>query len=235
MSSIEIYIIVEGQTEQTFVRDVLAPQMTHKGIYMLPVLIGKPGQKGGDIKFERAKTDIGHFLKQRNETYVSTMFDYFRIDSEWPGKAEVLRQIQNGTTLSASHKAEILEDATHNEIVRTFPRCDSKNRFLPYIEMHEFEALLFSDADILAEKTEIDVSLVRKIIKDYDNPEEINDDPAKAPSKRLEAIKNGYRKVAMGKTVSEAIGIEGIRRQCPHFNNWLTKLEMTNPNQSFQR
>lgn len=162
------------------------------------------------------------------------MFDYFRIDSECPGKAEVLRQIQNGTTLTASHKAEILEVATHNEIVRTFPLCDSKNRFLPYIEMHEFEALLFSDADILAEKTEMDVSLVRKIIKDYDNPEEINDDPAKAPSKRLEAIK-GYRKVAMGKTVSDAIGIEGIRRQCPHFNNWLTKLEMTNPSQSFQR
>ena len=225
MSSVTIYIIVEGQTEQTFVRDLLAPQMAHKEIYLHPVLIGKPGHKGGDIRFDRAKKDIGNFLKQRKDIYISTMFDYFRIDSKWPGRAEVRRQIRNGATLTAIHKAEILEAETRNEIVKSFSECDSENRFVPYIEMHEFEALLFSDADILAEKTEIDISEIRRIIKEYNNPEEINDDPAKAPAKRLEALKNGYRKVAMGKTVSEAIGIQAIRRQCPHFNNWLSKLD----------
>jgi hypothetical protein len=225
MNSVDIYIVVEGQTEQTFVRDVLAPHMAHKGIYLRPALIGKPGHKGGDIRFERAKNDIGNFLRQRNDTYISTMFDYFRIDSKWPGKSEIGRQIRHGTTLTAITKAKLLEDATHIEIVQSFSDCDSENRFVSYIEMHEFEALLFSNADILAEKTEIDVSLVRRIIANYDNPEEINDDPANTPSKRLEALKNGYRKVAMGKMVSEAIGIEGIRRKCPHFNNWLSKLE----------
>ena len=225
MNSVDIYIVVEGQTEQTFVRDVLAPQMAHSKIYLHPALIGKPGHKGGDIRFGKATNDIGNFLRQRKDTYITTMFDYFRIDSEWPGKADVLRQIQNGTSLTASHKAEILEAATRQEIVRIFPGCDSENRFIPYIEMHEFEALLFSDADVLAEKAEIDVALIRKIIEKYDNPEEINDDPANAPGKRLESLKDGYRKVAMGKTVSEAIGIAGIRRQCPHFDGWLTKLE----------
>jgi hypothetical protein len=72
MNSIEIYIIVEGQTEQTFVRDVLAPQMANKGIYLYPALIGKPGHKGGNIRFDRVKQDIGHFLKQRNDTYMGT-------------------------------------------------------------------------------------------------------------------------------------------------------------------
>ena len=109
------------------------------------------------------------------------------------------------------------------EIIGVFTNAES--RFIPYIEMHEFEALLFSDAGILAEKTEIDVSQIQRIIEEHNNPEEINDDPGKTPAKRLEALKNGYRKVAMGKTVSEAIGIQAIRRQCPHFNNWLTKLE----------
>lgn len=225
MNNIEIYIVVEGQTEQTFVRDVLAPFMAFKKRYMYPVLIGKPDHKGDDIRFDNAKNDIGNFLRQRNDIYISTMFDYFRIDPQWPGKADVLMHVQNGTTLTASHKAEILETATRNEIVRIFPDCDSEIRFVPYIEMHEFEALLFSDADILAEKTEIDVSLIQRIVKAYDNPEEINEDPVKAPGKRLESLKNGYRKVAMGKTVSEAIGIERIRSQCPHFNEWLTKLE----------
>ena len=226
MSSVEIFIVVEGPTEQTFVRDVLAPQMAHKGIFLYPALIGKPGHKGGDIRFDKAKIDIGNFLKQRDDTYISTMFDYFRIDSEWPGRAEVQQQLQSGTTLTASQKAEILEAATRHEIVKAFPDCDAENRFVPYIEMHEFEALLFSDADILAEKTEIEVSLLRNIIEAYANPEEINDDPAKAPGKRLESLKKGYRKVAMGKTISEAIGIQVIRKQCPHFNNWLAKLEL---------
>lgn len=226
MNSVEIFIVVEGRTEQTFVRDVLAPQMAHKGIFLHPALIGKPGHKGGNIRFDKAKIDIGNFLKQRDDTYISTMFDYFRIDSEWPGRSEVLRQLNNGTTLTASHKAEILEAATQHEIVKAFPDCDAENRFVSYIEMHEFEALLFSDADILAEKTEIDVSLLRSIIEAYTNPEEINDDPAKAPGKRLESLKSGYRKVAMGKTISEEIGIQVIRRECPHFNDWLAKLEL---------
>lgn len=225
MNSVDIYIVVEGQTEQTFVRDVLAPHMASGKIYLHPALIGKPGHKGGDIRFDKAKNDIGNFLRQRNDTFITTMFDYFRIDSEWPGKADALRQVKNGTTLTASPKAEILETATRTEIVRTLPGCGSESRFVPYIEMHEFEALLFSDADILADKTQIDAALIRKIIEKYDNPEEINDDPANAPGKRLESLKDGYRKVAMGKTISEAIGIATIRRQCPHFNDWLTKLE----------
>jgi hypothetical protein len=225
MNSVVINIIVEGQTEQTFVRDVLAPQIAHKGIYLNASLLGRPGHKGGDVRFDRAKLDICHFLKQRNDTYISTMFDYFRIDHKWPGKEDVHQQIQNGTTLTATDKAKILETATHNEIVSNFPKFEPENRFVPYIEMHEFEALLFSDADILAKETGIDPTHIRKIIQEYSNPEEINDDPVKAPSKQLTALKSGYRKVAMGKTVSNAIGIQAIRKQCPNFDKWLTKLE----------
>ena len=83
----------------------------------------------------------------------------------------------------------------------------------------------FKLTDVLAEKTGIDVAQIRILIEGFDNPEEINDDPAKAPSKRLGALTNGYRKVAMGKTISEIIGIQAIRSQCPHFDHWLTKLE----------
>jgi hypothetical protein len=225
MNSIEIYIIVEGQTEQSFVRDVLAPKMATQGIYLYSALIGKPGHKGGNIRFERVKKEIGHFLKQRHDTYISTMFDYFRIDSQWPGKKEVDQQIRNGATLTASDKGEWLEGATHEAIVKTFSQFDSENRFIPYIEMHEFEALLFSDANILAEKSKIDILQILKIIDEYKNPEEINDDPLKSPAKRLKMLNSQYRKVVMGKVIAEAIGIAGIRKQCAHFNNWLTQFE----------
>ncbi len=225
MSSVDIYIVVEGQTEQTFVRDVLAPQMAHKGIYLHSAIIGKPGHKGGDIRFDRAKNDIGNFLRQRTDTYVSTMFDFIRIDPKWPGRAKVRRHIRNGGNLTAVRKAEILEKATHDEIVKAFAGYNAEKRFIPYIEMYEFEALLFSDVHILAEIMEIDVAEFEEMIEEFISPEEINDDPNNAPSKRLQALKNGYRKVAMGKTVSEAIGSQSIRKHCPHFSNWLTKLE----------
>ncbi len=220
-----IYIVVEGQTEQTFVRHVLAPYMADKGIYLHSALIGTPGHKGGDIRFHRAKADICNFLRQRKDTFVSTMFDYFRIDSQWPGAEKLQWEIQNGVAYTASQKAEILESATQNEIAGSFSKYDAENRFIPYIEMHEFEAVLFSDPEILANKTEIDIVQIQSIIAAYDNPEEINGNPDKTPGKRLDILKNGYRKVAMGKIISEAIGIQTIRRQCPHFDSWLTKLE----------
>ena len=69
--------------------------------------------------------------------------------------------------------------------MKLFAGYNAKSRFIPYIEMHEFEALLFSDADILAEKIGINVSQIREILEEYNSPEEINDDPAKAPAKRL--------------------------------------------------
>lgn len=225
MSSISVYIVVEGQTEQTFVRDILAPQMANHGIYLHPSLIGKPGHKGGCVRFDRAKNDIGNFLKQRPDIYVSTMLDYSGIDSEWPGKADVIQRIQDGGCVTAIQKAEIIEAATLEEIIEAFANCTAGSRFVPYIEMHEFEALLFSDADILADMIEIDISKIQQTIYMYNNPEEINDDPAQAPSKRLEVLRNGYRKVADGKSIAEAIGIQAIRNQCPHFNTWLTKLE----------
>ncbi|EFK08143.1 conserved hypothetical protein [delta proteobacterium NaphS2] len=162
---------------------------------------------------------------QPTHEHAETSYEPFRIDADWPGRAEVRQKILSGNKLTASHKAEILETETLNEIVRSFSECAPAKRFVPYIEMHEFEVLLFSDAHILAEKTGIDISRIKSVLKAYPNPEEIDDDPAKAPGKRLATLRNGYRKVAMGKAVSEAIGIHAIRKQCPHFNNWLTKFE----------
>jgi len=226
MSNVNVYIVVEGLTEQTFIRDVLAPKMAVENIFLHPSLIGKPGHKGGDIRFERAVNDIGNFLKQREGIYVSTMFDYFRIDSNWPGKNEIYQKIQSGISIPATDKAKIIENATHKKIIESFPEYYPENRFIPYISMHEFEALLFSDANVLADKLEANVSEIKNIILKHNNlPEEINDKPATAPSKRLESLKNDYRKIAMGKSIAASIGISTIRAKCKNFDKWLDKLE----------
>lgn len=219
MNNIEVYVIVEGTAEQTFIRDVLAPEMSYKRVFLYPVLIGKPGHKGGDVRFERAKSDIGMFLKQRTGTYVSTMFDFFRIESGWPGVVN----ISNNDT--AIEKAKKIEIATHASIKKLFLDHNIDQRFIPYIEMHEFEALLFSDISILAKETGINKKTLQDILDECKEPEEINDGPDTAPSKRLISLCKGYRKVAMGKTITEAIGIPTIREKCPHFNQWLTRIE----------
>jgi hypothetical protein len=219
MSNITVYVIVEGQTEQTFIRDLLAPEIAVQGIFLHPVLIGKPGHKGGNVKFERAKEDIGRFLKQRSETQISTMFDYFRLDPSWP------RNVNVQSCSTAVEKAEKIEGATLARIRELFPDHNVEGRLIPYIEMHEFEALLFSDASILASKIGVDTGKVEDILDEFGEPEEIDDRPDKAPSKRLISLHKGYRKVAMGKTISEAIGISTMREKCPHFDNWLTRLE----------
>lgn len=225
MNSVRVHVIVEGLTEQTFVRDVLGPVMSCQGVYLYPSRIGRSGHKGGNIRFDRAQTDIGGFLRQRHDTYVSTMFDYFRIDADWPGRAEVYRRIKSGVTLRAREKATILEAAMQKAIEEACPNLDAQRRFVPYIGMHEFEALLFSDARILSEKADIDISAIDRILDKCGEPEEINDDPQRAPSKQIMAINNSYRKVAMSKAITEAIGIPALRKKCVHFHEWLLRLE----------
>jgi hypothetical protein len=222
---VRVYVVVEGPTERTFVRDVLAPAMSCQGVHLYPALIGGSSHKGGNIRFDRAKTDIRNFLRQRPDTYVSTMFDYFRIDADWPGRADALRRVRSGATLRAGERATILETAMQRAIEEACPNLDVQRRFVPYIGMHEFEALLFSDARILSEKAEIDISVVDRILDECGEPEEINDDPQKAPSRQIMALNSSYRKVAMGKTITETIGIRTPRKKCTHFDEWLVRLE----------
>ena len=222
---VEVNLVVEGQTEQTFVRQVLAPYMASRSVYLRAALIGRPGHKGGDIRWERASIDIGNFLKQRTETYVSTMFDYFRIDSSWPGYGQLRIQQDKGTRFTARDKALLIETETKQKAAAEFVSLDVERRFIPYIEMHEFEALLFSDTEILARELGVQAKQVAQIIAQYDNPEEINEDPSRAPSKRLEALSPGYRKVTAGISIIEKIGISNLREACSHFDQWLRRLE----------
>ncbi len=221
MNSVEVYIIVEGLTEQTFIRDLLAPIFSDKRVFLHPSVIGKPGHKGGNIRLDRAKSDIVKFLKQRSDTYVSTMFDYYGIDQEWPGRSD----IRDGDT--AVEKAMKMEKGMLIAIEKVLPHLDIKKRFIPYIEMHEFEALLFSDADILAKEIDVEPARINGILKECgEQPEEIDDHPQTAPSKRLQTLcSKKYRKKSMGKTIAEAIGIKTIRQKCSHFNEWLNRLE----------
>ncbi|WP_420267095.1 DUF4276 family protein [Candidatus Magnetominusculus dajiuhuensis] len=84
----EIVALVEGTTEKIFVADMLAPYLFEKGVIMTPIVISKPGQKGGDVKFDRVKNDINLHLKQRRDTYLTLIVDFYGIKGDWPGLKE---------------------------------------------------------------------------------------------------------------------------------------------------
>jgi len=139
---VEVIAIVEGKTEQIFIDSVLADYLGLKNIGIRATQVSKPGQKGGDVRFSRVKKDIGNHLKQRKDTYITTLVDYYGI-KEWPGLDEIS---ENNTSRQI---ARILNESAKKEITSEFSKV-SHGRFIPNIAMHEFEAYHFSDSMILS-------------------------------------------------------------------------------------
>jgi hypothetical protein len=98
---------------------------------------------------------------------------------------------------------------------------------MPYVQMHEFEALLFSSPAKLAESLgdEKLSSIFQTIRKEFSTPEEIDDNYDTCPSRRIEEVFQGFKKTINGITAASRIGLEKMRQECPHFNEWITKLE----------
>lgn len=215
----EIVALVEGPTEKIFIADILVPYLAGRGVFMRPIIISKPGQKGGDVKFARVKNDIGLHLKQRSDTYLTLFVDYYGIKNDWPGLKEAKEQS------TPKSKAEKINRATKARVNELFQDWDSERRFIPYVSMHEFEALLFSEPQKLAEKLNVSQSKIDKILSDCGEPENIDDSPQTAPSKRLEDLSDRFKKTSTGIMIAKAIGLTKIRERCPIFTNWLRSVE----------
>lgn len=215
----EVVALVEGSTEQKFIKELLGPYMFNRNIFLTPIIINKPGEKGGDVKFARVKNDIEKHLKQQSNTWVTLMVDFYGIKSDWPGYEESKKEHLH------SRKAEVMNDATTKVLIDLFPDHRTETRFLPYVSMHEIEALYFSDSKILAEKLGVKHQEIDKILTECGEPEKINDNSQTAPSKRLIALSRRFKKTSTGLAIARAIGIERMRQTCPIFSAWLTKLE----------
>lgn len=216
---IEIMIIAEGHTEKRFIDEILTPYMATNNIFIRGQLVGKPGHKGGDIRFSRVEKDIAMHLKQRKDTFVSIFVDYYGIKKDWPG----LNEAHQCTSPKAI--ADVMNRATKEKVSSKLADYAAGNRFIPFIAVHEFEALLFSDIKILASQLKVDPSIVEKILEECGEPESINNSPNSAPSIRLKQILNSYKKNTNGITIANLIGIEKMRSKCPLFHEWLTTLE----------
>lgn len=215
-----VIAIVEGATEQTFVRDILAPHLALQGVMMTARLVGKPGQKGGVGPYSRARRDILAVLRQETAVFCTTLFGFYGMPHDWPQR----RAAQNAPF---DDKAALLEKALQQDISGEMGADFKQERFIPYVQMHEFEALLFTspvELPALLQQPEKTAEL-QKILDQFDSPEQINDHYDTAPSRRLQALFPQYSKVFHGTLAAQRIGLAAMRQKCPHFSDWLTRLE----------
>ena len=209
-----LYIVVEGQTEQEFVNEILCPYLNLYDIYCItPVLIhtSRTG-RGGLVNYEHLKNTIKPLLKTKGEDIIVTTFiDYFRIPTNIPKYEECIQAGSN------KEKVEKLEQSIDKNI--------DDRRFFSYIQLHEFEALLFSNNNGFKEYfTEEQSKLTDVIVKEFNNPEDINTRPQYAPSKRILKIKENYNKPLEGNLIALEIGINEMLKRCTRFSIWVNRL-----------
>jgi hypothetical protein len=220
------YVICEGQTEETFINNVIKPILDNQQIYVTPRLIStSKGNKGGALSYERVKRFIINSLKEDNLAFVTTFFDLYALDNQFPDFTESQQQAD------LYKKVSVLEHAFKQDIVKE--NSSFAPRFLPYIQPYEFEGLLFSD---IAKLTEIEkdwsvmTAKLQTIRQEFETPEHINNGVETAPSKRLDNhLQNPrYRKTLHGTLAIEAIGIDKLMIECQHFCTWYNQLSKLN-------
>jgi hypothetical protein len=216
-----VVVVVEGETEESFVKGPLAEALCPRQVYLTAIILGIPGQKGGRTNYARVQKDLLRQLKQDPNAYCSTMIDFYGLGQGFPGTplSPCLTNIQ---------KVEHIERAVKDDICGRIPAFRPDIRLIPYLSLHEYEALLFSDPDSLAQALKRPNLAYRfhRIRNEFATPEDIDDSPETAPSKRVIGIYSAYRKVLEGTLAARAVGIDRMRQECEHFRNWLERLEV---------
>ena len=223
-----LLIHVEGQTEEDFVNEVVAPHLYGCGYTKVSArLVGNARQRdrrGGIRAWSAVRKDILRHLKEDVGCLSTTLVDFYALpktgERAWPGRAEA-------ASLAFAEKSASVESALLADICSELGAGFEKSRFLPYVMMHEFEGLLFSDAVRFGQGIgRPDLASKFQAIRDqFATPEEINDSPVTAPSKRIIDLVPGYEKPLMGTLAVLEIGLDAIRQECPLFRGWIERLE----------
>jgi len=215
-----VLILVEGQTEERFVKDMLQPHLWAKQVHVEPKILTtkkvKQGRdfKGGVTKFSQFERDLRRLLGDTDAALVTTMLDYYGLPSDFPGRRQVM-----GTT--PHDRARELEEALEGYFE------DAGPRFRAFLMLHEFEALLFVSPPDLAEAMNAPASLsdLEEIRDDFPTPEDINEGEDTHPSRRISKVFPQYQKRLHGPLVTGRVGLDALREECPHFAQWVSLLE----------
>lgn len=203
---IRLAIAVEGETEEEFVKSVLAVHLRGWGVEPYPI---KPGGRGGAISVERLAPEMARL--QWTFDFVTSLVDLYgfrhRGDSE---------------------TADDLEGRIDEEVDKRVGRDWDRSRAFAYVQRHEFEGLLFSEVaafDLVPGATADSIEALQRIRASFPSPEDIDDGRETAPSKRIIGVLPGYRKRTYGPLLAAETGLGKMREECPRFDAWVSRLE----------
>ena len=223
-----LLVHVEGQTEEDFVNFVLRDYLLHCGYQSVSArIIGNARlrrRRGGIRPWLMVRKDIVNHLHEDPGCVATTMVDFYGLpqhgDRAWPGRAAAVGA-------SGHQKASVVEEALRDDLAHEMGTDFDITRFLPFVVVHEFEGLLFIDCAAFARgicRPDLEPSF-SQIREGFATPEDIDDSPVTAPSKRVEELVPGYEKPLFGALAILEIGLDPIRVECPHFDAWLRQLE----------
>lgn len=221
--TVRLHVFAEGLTEQTFADTVLKPHLASLGVYMQkPSLIAHARKKrrthrGGGRNFRAMQNDIERRRNQEpgRDVFFTTMIDLYGLDPKFPGAEEAA---ESGS--DPYRRVEILQDS--------WLEATGDDRFIPFIQLHEFEAYLFCDVyrfSFFFQNAGSRISALQRVVDDFGSPELIDDGQHSAPSKRIISQFPDYQKTTVGPQMAKLIGLETITRKCPHFRGWIQRLE----------
>ena len=224
---IRVHVIAEGQTEEAFANQILKPYFVKKDIYIYPRAIitsfdkGKSKKhRGGVVSYEQVEKNIKKQMTEDPQAYLTTMIDFYALPDDFPGKAKA-KEIPN-----PDDKIIHIEDSLKKDIGQD-KKIDIR-KFIPYIQLHEFEALLFTSPEKINEYMSLynqsnSMDKLKDSIKKFETPEHINQD--KPPSKIIEQIYPRYQKRLFGSRIAKKIGVSEVKTSCNHFKQWIEQIE----------
>lgn len=216
---IRLNITAEGFSEERFVSDILRPHLLNFNIYadVRKVLTNRKLRKrGGIVGYGKFKNDVTQWFKECPDVYHTTLIDLYGLNTDFPGHTTTKH-------LQPYQRVIEMERLLHEDL--------NFYRFIPYIQLHEFEALMYSDTVELEKWLSLYNNLPKNCFTDIRNsvpnanPELINEGPQTAPSKRILSLCDSYDKVDDGILILKEIGLNKLRTECSHFNEWLGILE----------
>jgi hypothetical protein len=217
---IRLHFVVEGKTEKTFADDVLGPELYQHAVYADARLVetGRRGSKrfrGGSLKYAHWKRDLTLWMKQDGgaDARFTSMIDLFRLPKDFPAYAQ------------CSGIADPLQRVSQLE--RHFGSDIGDRRFVPHIQLHEFETLLFADVTAFLAAYPTESGCIPQLVairQAFPSIEHINDGPQTAPSKQIAAVLPGYQKDPAGAIIAIEIGLTKMCAESQHFRNWLEQL-----------
>lgn len=213
-----INILGEGRSEVQFIKTAITPHFAKMEVQVTPMAVmtsRRHDAKGGLQNYAKFRNDIERLLKSQPDAFVSTMIDLFRIPGDFPGVSES-RRFADPVEQAKSIEAAIAQDISSPNLV-------------PYIQVHEFETLLYVNLDVIKPRIKDSHAAIEALKAEVANlaPESINGGPQTAPSKRLIKHLPAYRKnkLRVGAPAAAFIGLSGLRQSCPHFDEWVCRLE----------